>query len=82
MKASGVAISSAAQDVVSVTQRVLGADHARAPDVVDARTPPDLQDAMMDLKRNSYAHLANGRVAKTTDTLLESVLEIGDNREK
>ena len=75
-------INSAAHDVVAVTQRVLGVDHTRSPDVVDARGPPDLQDAMMDLKRNSYAHLANGRVVKTADSLLESMLESSDNREK
>ena len=82
MKTSGVGMAVAAGDVASLTQRVLSVDSAKAPDVVDARTPPDLQDSMMDLKRNGYAHLANGKVMKSADTLLETMLGIGDNSEK
>ena len=82
MKASGVGMAQAAGDVASLTQRVLSVDPTQTPDVIDARSSPDLQDSMMDLKRNGYSHLANGRVMQATDTLLESMLGIGDDREK
>ena len=82
MKSSGLGMAVAAGDVASVTQRVLGVDAVQSPAVVDVRTPPDLQDSMMDLKRNGYGHLANGKVMQATDTLLASMLEVGDNREK
>ncbi len=82
MKASGVGMAQAGGDVASQTQRVLSVDPTQTPDVIDARSSPDLQDSMMDLKRNGYSHLANGRVMQTADTLLESMLGIGDDREK
>ena len=63
-----------------LTQRVLSVDPLNTR-CYRRSSSPDLQDSMMDLKRNGYGHLANGRVMQSADTLLESMLGIGDDRE-
>ena len=82
MKNSGVGMATAAGEIATNTQRVLNGNEGKTPDVVDARRPPALQDSFIDLKRESYAHLANGRVMKSADSLLESLLESSSEREK
>ena len=75
-------MADAAGDIASVTRRVLSVEPGRTPDVVDDRNAPGLQDSIMDMKRHSYAHLANGRVMKSADSLLESLLNPTQDREK
>ena len=76
MKANGVGMAEAASDVVGSTVRVLNDESTLPVDVVDMRGEPDLQDSMMDMKRHSYGHLANGRVLRASDDALESLLDV------
>ena len=76
MKVSGVGMATAATDIVSTTKTVLNDSPLGSPAVIDARVPPDLQDSMMELKRHSYGHLANGRAMKCADMALESLFDV------
>jgi len=75
MKRSGTGMAAAATDIVSTTGRVLSDDPVDSAAVVDGRMPPDLQDSVLDMKRHSYGHLANGRIMKRADMAFESLLD-------
>ena len=76
MKVSSTGMASAATDVVKTTKTVLNDNPVGSAAVIDARVPPDLQDSMMDVKRHSYGHLANGRALKRADMALESLFDV------
>ena len=76
LKRSGSGMAAAAADMASSTARVLSDDPVGSVAAVDARLPPDLQDSVIDMKRHSYAHMANGRVMKQANMALESLLDV------
>ncbi len=76
MRVSSTGMASAASDVVQTTKRVLNDSPVGSAAVIDARVPPDLHDSVMDVKRHSYGHLANGRAIKRADMALESLFDV------
>ena len=76
MRVSSTGMASAASDVVQTTKRVLNDSPVGSVAVIDARVPPDLHDSVMDVKRHSYGHLANGRAIKRADMALESLFDV------
>ena len=69
-------MATAATDIAATTKNVLNDSSVGSSAVVDARVPPDLQDSVMDMKRHSYGHLANGRAMKRADMAFESLLDV------
>ena len=76
MRVSSTGMASAASDVVQTTKRVLNDSPVGSAAVIDARVPPGLHDSVMDVKRHSYGHLANGRAIKRADMALESLFDV------